>query len=86
MSRAGSARASRRDFIFLGSAEHSARSSRHVAGALLCLRGKRFESRENLLRQKLSGNMPDRAGNIPALPSLACRLRCLSASSTFHTK
>ena len=46
MSRAGSARASRRDFIFLGSAEHSARSSRHVAGALLCLRGKRFESRE----------------------------------------
>jgi len=46
-----------------GEREHSARSSRHVADVMQQTLLSRSETLE-----KLSGNMPDRAGSMPALP------------------
>jgi len=57
----------------IGEREHSARYRRHFAGDSSRAACKNREALALLLPplSKLSGNMPDRAGNMPALPDLS---------------
>ena len=67
-------------FLDFGDRGHSARCRRHVAGGVLGAPGQnrwKFSSQcDSQRRKKLSGKMPDRAGNMPALPFLGRYARC----------